>query len=41
MLRQRERITVVSVLSIEEEKAIGIVARAAGESNPRLVICLV
>ena len=41
MLSQRERVTVVSVVGIEEEKAIGIVGRSGGESDPRLVVPLI
>jgi hypothetical protein len=41
MLSQREKIILVSILGIEEDKSIGIVQRAAGDSNPRLVVSLI
>lgn len=41
MLRQRERITLVSILRVEEEKAFGIGPGDAGKNNPRLVVPLI
>jgi hypothetical protein len=41
MLSQREKIILVNILGIEEDKSIRIVPRAAGDKNPRLVVSLI